>query len=150
MQDLNLLLEEEHDEARDPPGWLQLIHRQDEELTDSVQRWRAKAHNAIRGAGVATRLLGGGAYVLDLWDMGRPSDDVRLTSAGVLGDDNAVRILARTFERDDISLSELDLGKDGESLAWLAAAGLCDLGALKVRITRRGRSLIRAIDHSAP
>ena len=69
----------------------------------------------------------------------------RRKAAAVLGDDNAVRLLATLYQVFNIEISELDMREDGIALAKLTAANFCEIGANVIYVTEAGQNFIEAI-----
>ena len=86
-----------------------------------------------------------------------PSDNVhdRLKSvnkhfqrkaADVLGDEDAVWLLVNLYQLSSINIADIDVCRDGISLARLTAANFCEIGANSVYITEAGQGFIESID----
>ena len=114
------------------------------------QLWMESVRRRARGAeGVVVSALLNEWIAAQLAHVNSPpasSDRLALSAAAVLNDDTAVRLLARSYENEEIGFSELGIGDEAKALARLAAAGFCDIGELKMRITPRGRGFIRVIE----
>ena len=70
----------------------------------------------------------------------------RWKAAEVLGDEDAVRLLVKLYQRSTIRIAELDTCQDGISLARLTAANFCEIGANLVYITEAGQGFIESLD----
>ena len=69
----------------------------------------------------------------------------RWKAAAVLGDEDAVRLLATLYQIFTIKISELDMSKNGIALAKLTAANFCEVGANVIYITDAGQRFIKSI-----
>ena len=72
----------------------------------------------------------------------------RWKAAAVIGDEDAIRLLATLYQVFNIEISELDMRKNGIALAKLTAANFCEIGANVIYITDAGQDFIESI-HNA-
>ena len=72
----------------------------------------------------------------------------RWKAATVLGDEDAIRLLATLYQVFNIEILELDMHKNGIALAKLTAANFCEIGANVIYITDAGQDFIESI-HNA-
>ena len=72
----------------------------------------------------------------------------RWKAAAVIGDEDAIRLLATLYQVFNIEISELDMRKNGIALAKLTAANFCEIGANVIYITDAGQNFIESI-HNA-
>ena len=70
----------------------------------------------------------------------------RRKAAEVLGDEDAVVLLADLYEQSSIGLSDFDTCQHGIALARLTAANFCEVGANVIYITEAGQSFIESLD----
>ena len=71
----------------------------------------------------------------------------RWKAAEVLGDEDAVRLLIKLYQRSTIRIAEFDLCQDGISLARLTAANFCEIGANLIYVTEAGQRFIESLDN---
>ena len=70
----------------------------------------------------------------------------RRKAAEVLGDEDAVMLLADLYQQSSINRGDLDVCPRGLALAKLTAAHFCEIGANVVYITEAGQSFIESVD----
>ena len=70
----------------------------------------------------------------------------RRKAADVLGDEDAVLLLANLYEHSSINLTEFDTCQHGIALARLTAANFCEIGANVIYITEAGQNFIESLD----
>lgn len=70
----------------------------------------------------------------------------RRKAAEVLGDEDAVMLLANLYQQSSINRGDLDVCPRGLALAKLTAANFCEIGATVVYITEAGQSFIESLD----
>ncbi len=69
----------------------------------------------------------------------------RRKAAAVLGDEDAVRLLAELYQSFNLDIEEFDTCQWGITLAKLTAANFCEIGAKVIYITEAGQSFIEAL-----
>ena len=69
----------------------------------------------------------------------------RRKAASVLGDEDAVRLLAELYQSFNLDIEEFDTCQQGIALAKLTAANFCEVGAKVIYITEAGQSFIEAL-----
>ena len=69
----------------------------------------------------------------------------RRKAAAVLGDEDAVRLLAELYQSFNLDIEEFDTCRQGIALAKLTAANFCEVGAKVIYITEAGQSFIEAL-----
>ena len=70
----------------------------------------------------------------------------RRKAADVLGDENAVVLLADLYQSSSVRIKDFDACQHGIALAKLAAANFCEVGANLIYITEAGQSFIESIN----
>ena len=60
-------------------------------------------------------------------------------------DELSLKLLAALYEQTVVSISELDVGTGGPSLARLAAANFCEIGANVIYITEAGQKFVESV-----
>ena len=70
----------------------------------------------------------------------------RRKAADVLGDEDAVLLLANLYEQSSINLTDFDTCQHGITLARLTAANFCEIGANVIYITEAGQNFIESLD----
>ena len=69
----------------------------------------------------------------------------RRMAAVVLGDEDAVRLLAELYQSFNLDIEDLDTCQQGIALAKLTAANFCEVGVKVIYITEAGQSFIEAL-----
>ena len=69
----------------------------------------------------------------------------RRKASAVLGDEDAVRLLAKVYQVVTLDLEEFDTCEEGIALAKLTAANFCEIGANVIYITEAGQSFIEEL-----
>ena len=69
----------------------------------------------------------------------------RRKAAAVLGDEDAVRLLAELYQSFNLDIEEFDTYRQGIALAKLTAANFCEVGVKVIYITEAGQSFIEAL-----
>ena len=69
----------------------------------------------------------------------------RRMAAGVLGDESAIRLLSDLYVQVNLDIDSFDSGSKGISLAKLAAAHFCEIGAEVIYITEAGQRFIESL-----
>ncbi|MCE2457362.1 MAG: hypothetical protein J4G14_06050 [Dehalococcoidia bacterium] len=70
----------------------------------------------------------------------------RRKAAAVLGDEEAVRLLAKMFKLVTLPFDDFDTCEEGIALAKLTAANFCEIGSNVIYITEAGQNFIEALD----
>ena len=60
-------------------------------------------------------------------------------------DELSLKLLAALYEQTVVSMSEFDVGTSGPSLARLAAANFCEIGANVIYITEAGQQFVESV-----
>ena len=100
-------------------------------IRHSVERSRVRRHTVIKD--VRERLK-------------NANNHFRRKAAEVLGDEEAVLLLANLYRNSNIQLEDFDACRDGIALARLTAANFCEIGARVIYITEAGQGFIESID----
>ena len=110
-----------------------------------TEEWAAHINDVMhRIRAVIGPQVNTGAFTLVRLD--RVNTYFRLKAAEVFNDESSVRLLARLYESLSLAYSELPLDEtNGIALARLAAAGFCDIGPLRARISDAGRQFIDSV-----
>ena len=69
----------------------------------------------------------------------------RRKAAAVLGDEDAVRLLAELYQSFNLDIEEFDTCQQGIALAKLTAANFCEVGSKVIYITKAGQRFIEAL-----
>ena len=78
--------------------------------------------------------------------LGNANRHFKRKASEVFSDGDAIRLLANLYESINIDIEEFDTCQQGISLAKLAAANFCEIGARAIYITESGQKFLEALN----